>query len=421
MPITVPPVPDGLHPAGCWRRLLTGLNPAARGGYRTEGALLYAGDTVELAPGSLLLTVDKATRGWEDHYRSAGRYAVEDATVTVYLAGVNTLTELWSRQYVSSKSAFGATTMKRLAALLEKHPAPGGEPDVVHEARRPNAREGACRWCRARIPADCGHVAGHGPDAQVEHYEDCPTGTAQSGQVCALCGVTVVGWQAAVHYLRDGSGEKGVRHRPVNGRTCLEEPVASPEEQAEERAERDRVRREQAAAERAEQARKDAARVKRAAARMAKRQTALAAEQARVAGLATISRASTALYDKGLGDGMRACLRQHTDGLEDGTTTLRWTVETYPEAYRGGVFEDDGDASGCEVREYTDLAEARSHYQTLHFQPAPRRRVPVSGKVCAECGRGDATVERRDSSGIPGMVCVACDRRNPDDFMLSFG
>lgn len=418
MHITVPPVPKSLHPAACWRKQLTGLNPQAHGGYRALGTLLHAGDTVDLPDGTLILTVDKATRGWEDNYRTLGQHAVKDATVTVYLAADDTLTELWSRQYVSSRSAFGATTMKKLTALLEKHPVPAGDLVVVREVRRPNSREGRCRWCRGAISAGRGHIVGHGQDAQVEHYEDCPTAAAKTGEACALCGVSVVSYQAARHHKRDGVGDTEVRHKPVDGRTCLQQPVASAEVQAAALAERDRAARERAAREREEQKKKEKAKAARAAARAAQKKAEHDAEQARVAGLKTVTRSSRSLYDKNLGNGTRACLQEHTDTLEDGTTTLRWTVETYSDD-NGFGGEDYAPDEGS-VEPYTDLALARADYQSLRYEKPEWKPSHRSGPACDECGRGGASVERYDSSGIAGRVCDRCDRAFPEDYLLSF-
>ncbi|MGW2416908.1 hypothetical protein ACWCV5_32740 [Streptomyces tubercidicus] len=428
MPITVPPVPDDLHPSDCWRRVLTGLDPQAVGGYRAKGEMVGPGDIVEAPEGTLLLAVDKATRGFEDRYRGVGRYAVKDATVTVYLTGADgVLSEVWSRQYMQAKSAFGQATMKKLDRLLQQHPAPAGDVTVVREARRPNWRAEKCRWCKTQVAKERGHVVGHGEQAQVEHYEQCPTTPAKTGEVCALCGVEVVGVQAARHHRRDGEGGTEVRHDLVGGKTCLEAPVKSAQEQAQAQAEQQRAQWERFAQERREQQKKEEAKRKRAQARADKKQAEHDAEQARVAGLETVSRESESLFDKGLGGGMRACLMEHTDTLSDGTTTLRWTVETYREG--GGVpgYGEDGDDSGDVTTEpFTSKDLARIAYQGHKFEPDRRsggRRGSGrrgTGRACDECGGRGATVERCDSSGIPGVVCTSCDREYPDDFLLSF-
>jgi hypothetical protein len=397
--------------------MLTGLNPEAAGGYRALGTLLYAGDSVEVPDGALILTVDKATRGWEDNYRGNGRHAVSDATVTVHLASGETLSEQWSRQYISAKSAFGAATMKKLTALLGRHPAPAGDVVVLHEAQRPNHKEGRCRWCKLNIYPGLGHVVGHGADAEVEHYEQCASQAAENGEACALCGVTVVSAQARRHIKRDGTGAREVRHTVPD---CWDNPVPSFEEQIAARDARDAAARQEAARERAVREKKEAAKARRVADKAAKEQAAHDAEQARVAGLKTVSRTTAALYDKGVGGGVRCCLSEHTDTLEDGTTTKRWTVETYSGG--SGFSGEDYDPEPGVREEFTDKKKARSRYQDFRYEPRPRGSYTTGpGGKCWECERGGATVERRDSSGITGVICHRCDRENPDDVTLSFG
>lgn len=419
MPITIPPVPAGLHPAGCWRRMLTGLDLGKVGGYRVLGPWLHAGDEVELPDGALIVAVDKATRGWETGYRTWKKHPVEDSTVTAYLVAGDVLSEVWSRQYISSKSAFGATTTKKLARLLAEHPVPDGEAVVVREARRPNLKRGTCRWCVREIPAELGHTVRVGADLVVEHFEDCPTSVPSTGELCARCGVAVVNYQAARHYLRDGSGKTEVRHKAVDGGTCWENPVPSPQEQQAAAQERNRAVREEAAREQAVKDKQQAARRARAEAKRAREEEAHRVEQERVAQLATVSRASRNLFDKGLGGDFRARLDEHTDTLSDGTTTVRWTVSTYLAGGASG-YGEDGDVPDAEAEEFTRLADARSSYRGKQFTPMPRRSSSGGGRTCAECGRPGAQVEREDSSGIPGYVCFRCDRANPDDFMLSF-
>lgn len=414
MPITVPPLPSGYHPAACWRRTLTGLNPAERGGRCVTGEWLHATDTVDLPAGTLVLAVDKQnTGGWETNYKTGDRYPLEDATVTVYLADADGLTQLWTRHYKRAASAFGATTLKKLGALLDEHPAPGGEITVVREARRPNDKSGTCPWCSKFVPAVWGHVAGHGEDAHVEHYEDCPPRPASTGETCALCGVVVIGIQAQQHLVREGSGRWETRHRVLHGMSCTESPIASPEEQQEQAEERKRAAAK--AAEKARQAEERKAARKQAA--KDKKRAEHDAEQARVAGLATTGRTSRELYDKGLGGSMRVRLLEHTDALEDGTTTMRWSVETYGTS--NGFNGEDYDPDPSTDTPYTELADARAAYQSLKFEPAPRARWrEPSGEPCANCDGPGGRFRRVDSSGIGGVVCASCDK--DDDFQLSF-
>jgi hypothetical protein len=85
--ITVPVVPDGLHPSACWRRTLASIDSGKQCGYAVSGEWLHAGGVIEVPDGTLILAVDKATLGWDTNYRTRERFRVEDATVTVFLAG----------------------------------------------------------------------------------------------------------------------------------------------------------------------------------------------------------------------------------------------------------------------------------------------------------------------------------------------
>jgi hypothetical protein len=213
------------------------------------------------------------------------------------------------------------------------------------------------------------------------------------------------------------------------GRTCLEEPVPSPQEQQAAREKKLRLERERRERERVEQQRHEEKKRQAAARRARQKREAHDREQARVAGLATVKRESTTLFDKSLGDGRRARLLEHLDTLEDATTTKRWTVQTYfqgsltPNAY-GDYDPDTIDTT----QDFTDKTQARGHYQEFKYQEvrwspsaAPRGPRGAGGHgTCAECGNRAGVVPRTDSSGIEGWVCERCDRDNPDDVMLSF-
>ena len=441
MQITVPPVPEGKDRSS-WRRFLTGMDPSKDKSFRALGPWLQAGDLVEVPEGSLVLAVDRALRGFKDEFVPRDRYTrgfripkqipQKDATVTVYLAAGGELVELWSRQYINGNSAFGATTTKKLAALLDQHPVPEGGPAVLHEARRPNIHEGKCRWCAVHISAERGHLVGHGEETVVEHYEQCPAQSVprEPDGVCALCGVEVVPHQAQMHLVRDGSGTWEIRHNPTynDRKTCLEQPVASPQEQRAAQEERDRIAREARQAARAEEERKEAKKREAREKRQRKAREAREAEAARVAGLKRVDRKTTGVYDKGLGDGMRARMLEHLDTLEDSTTTKCWTVETYYEGLLGANEYGDYDEGSIDTTygPVDDKEDAHAHYRTFTFQPGLRGRRASQGSApshgpCAECGQRGGTVLRSDSSGVQGWVCDACDRGNPDDYLLSFG
>ena len=338
MHITVPPVPKDLDPADCRRQLLTGLNWQKNGAARALGPMLNAGDTIDLPAGALVLTVDKSPRGWEKYYQpgkqriEGGYHSVKDATVTAYLVWVNRLAEVWSRQYIRDDSAFGNTTIKNLEMLLERHPAPTTQVVVVREAWRPNVRDGQCRWCSFVVMSGLGQVVGQGKNAKIEHHESCPPAPAKTGEVCGLCGVSVVGHQAARYYLRNGTGGTQVRHKLVNGCTCLEQPVPSLEEQEAARVAHENIGRASAARQQVLQEEKENARLKRKEGKRAEWN----AEVNRIAGLKTVSVETRGVYDKALMEERRACLEEHTGTLSDGSTTQYWTVKVYREKADGG-------------------------------------------------------------------------------------
>ncbi|MFE0457783.1 hypothetical protein ACFW1A_00800 [Kitasatospora sp. NPDC058965] len=411
---TVPEVPAGLHPAGCWRKTVTGLDLTAARGKAVQGEWLNSGDIVALPVGALVVVVDKATTGWAENWRTRERYAKKDATVTVYRIGRDE--PVWTRHFQQDASAFGETTRRKLLALLAAEEVPRDQVEVVREAKRPSHIAGACRWCGEHLPVGHGHLVGHGEDLKVEHYRECPTEPAATGEVCELCGVSVVVGQAERVLRRDGSGRRVVLHHVERfsfprQRMCEIAPVPSAEEQ--EAADRARQ-----AAEQAKREKEKADEQRRADRRQKRLEEKLAAEKAeqdRVAGLKTISRTTTAVFDKGLGQGRRATLEEHADLLEDGTTTTRWSVRIY---FTGSGFNgEDYDPDEGTSEPYTTKRAAQACYQTLHWEPGPRRERP-SGPRCDNCGQYGARHERHDSSGIAGRVCDSCNR--DDDVMLSF-
>lgn len=152
----------------------------------------------------------------------------------------------------------------------------------------------------------------------------------------------------------------------------------------------------------------------RAAAKTAKKDAKHAAEQARVAGLKTIKRTSKTLTSKNLGNGLRARLVEHTDTLEDDTTTARWTVETY--GVDAGWTGEDYDPTPDTRQKYTRKDHARAVYRELKFQRTPRS-APQGGR-CDNCGKSGASHERYDSDGVRGTVCNTCNLAL--DVQLSF-
>lgn len=414
MQITVPPLQNT---ATGWRKTITAVG-TAKGGAAIEGAWLEPGDTVDLTAGTLVLAIDKITTGWDHAYRTGERIPVQNATVAIHLVSAQDgLRPVWNQYYKSSKSAFGATTMKKIAALIQQHPAPLGAVTVVVESRRPNRHEGRCRWCRATLYKGLGHLAGHGDSIQMEHYQKCPPRYAASGTPCTLCGVTITAGSDAAPadrvMVREGDGRWETRHADRVG--C----VSTPPESHEERTARLAAAREAANAAHAEALRKqreaDEKKAQRAQARRAAAQAAEAAEAARVAELGEVGRLAKNLNDKGLGDGLRAALDEITVSLSDGTGTTRWAVRVY--APGSGWTGEDGDPGDDEQTEYTRKADAQAAYRAMKFQPDPRRTGGY-GRTCDECGSGGARFYRRDSSGIAGVVCARCD--SEEDYQLSF-
>ncbi|MEN3308958.1 MAG: hypothetical protein V7603_5160 [Micromonosporaceae bacterium] len=232
--ITVPPAVDGS--SGSWCRTVSGFREHGTGGDVLDGEWLSAGDTVTVPVGTIIITVDKTTTGWDYHYKTGVRYAVQTADVAIYTATESGLSLEWSRHFKNAKSACGATTVKKLASLLAQHPPTGPTPvEVKEEAQRPNRRPEDCRWCRVRVPAGLGHLVGHGPQATVEHWQTCPPRPVISGTPCTLCGVTVIAgsWdtQAQQVMVREGEGRWETRH--ATRVTCETSRPESYEEQQE--------------------------------------------------------------------------------------------------------------------------------------------------------------------------------------------
>ncbi|MFE3504206.1 hypothetical protein ACFXPX_04490 [Kitasatospora sp. NPDC059146] len=411
---TVPTVPSGLHPASCWRKTITALDLAEPGGKAVQGQWLQHGDTVTLPVGALVVVVDKATTGWAEAWSNGESYVKKDATVTVHRVGQDE--PVWTRHFKQARSAFGDITRRKLQALLDAEEIPQDGPEVVHAVRRPNHIAGPCRWCGAHLPVSFGHLVGHGDDMEIEHHEKCPAKPAASGEVCELCGVAVVVGQAEQVLRRDGSGHWTVLHHTdrysyPRKRLCEIAPVPSPEEQQAAAASR-------RAAEKAAREKEQAAELRRADNRRKNLEKKLAAERAeqdRVAGLKTVSRTTKPVFDKGLGQGRRATLEEHTDLLEDGTSTTRWSVHV---SYSGSGFNgEDYDPDEGTEQSYSTKREAQTHYRTLQWEPEPRRERP-SGPPCDNCEQPGARHPRHDSSGIAGRVCDHCNQ--DDDFQLSF-
>jgi len=405
-------VPTAATHATAWRKTVTMLT-TVNGDGRVEGTFLRAGDLIDAPVGTLVLAIDKVTTGYEYTYHGCERIAVQDATVAVHLVAQDGLKQTWSRHYTRARSAFGATTMKKLATLLAQHPAPSGEIRVLAEARRPNSYDGQCRWCHAPISAGLGHWVGHGG---LEHFQQCPTRCVASGTPCALCGVSVTVGRTdvpAVQVLvREGAGRWETRHAEQVG--C----VTNPPESHEDYTTRLTAARQTADAAHAERLRKqreaDERRSRKATERQAAAQANESAEIARVAGLEQTGRSAVTLNDKSLGDGLRVALDEVTIALSDRTTTTRWVTRTY-RAGSGQTGEDNPDQDN--TSEYTSKAAAQAAYQALKFKPAASER-DTDGRTCDECGRSGARFSRQDSSGIHGVVCARCDRCA--DYELSF-
>lgn len=414
MHITVPAIPEELHPANCWRKVLTSLDATQRGGGAAQGHWLAAGDTVDLPTGTIVITVDKATTGWTDSYQTGKRIPLHDSTVAAHLVTDAGLELLWGRRYQSSKSAFRAFTLKKLAALLAKHPAPGIEAVVVTEAQRPNSKPEKCRWCGGAVSAASGHLVRVGDTTLVEHWQQCPARYGHAGETCTQCWTTVAPGSAHLVMVREGEGRWEVRHLPELD--CWENSQPSFEEQRRKQVAAEDERRARAAKQLAvEQARKAKA-AERAAAKRAAADTAHDAEQARIAGLAVVSATATVLYDKRVGAGTRARLVQHDGILEDATTTTWWTVETYTGS--DGWNGEDYDPDESTIERLTRLDRARGAYQDLKYAPDRQGARRAGGARCSNCERRGATHERVDSSGIAGTVCDACNR--DPDYLLSF-
>lgn len=403
----VPARLEGVTPSNGWRKTITGLNPREQGGRMIEGEFLDAGASVRLPAGTLVISVDKKITDWAVHYKTGEQYAVTDAAVTVWIADgswTEGLRPLWDRHFKQSSSAFGTTTVKKLTTLLASHPPVGGTAEVLAEARRPNFQPGTCRWCDRNVPKNQGQLVGHGETIQVECHPACMVRPAVSGEPCTLCGVTVVAGQAEQVMMRDVMGPRWqTQHRPPRpGRTCLEVPVASFEQQqADLEAHRAIV-----ASQREREAAKQAKNAERRAASAAKKKGAFEAEQARVSGLTEVRRDTEVLFRKNLGTGRgHAEFRKHTVHLSDGTTTMRWSA-VWPE----GRVEDARESYARAA--YSDLKWEPDTAQT----PAPRLITPPAagattaracppGEHCDNCGSAEPEYGSGWMSASLGTAC----------------
>jgi hypothetical protein len=222
---TVPAQPDNTRG---WRKTVTGLTNEP-GGASVQGDWLQAGDTVDLQPGTLVVTVDKVTIKWDYGYRTGEKFRVEDATVTILLITSDAPRQLWTRHFKQATNAFGTTTTRKLAAALTDNPPPAGRVELVAASRRPNRRAEPCSRCRLYIPVGVGHLVGHGQDAAVEHWQACPPRPATTGTPCTLCGVTVRA-ATAVQILNRSTGVWETQH--VERLDCVNVPQESAEQYA---------------------------------------------------------------------------------------------------------------------------------------------------------------------------------------------
>lgn len=210
--VTIPAVPEGLSPRACWRRTVASLDRSQHGGYAVRGEQLTAGERARLPVGALVIAVDRRAVGLGSVSPTRQHRPDEDATVSVLLVREDGLAQVWQRRFATARSTVGATTLKRLEALLVEHPPPGGTVEV----RQPNERSGRCRWCGEHVPVRAGHQSEAGNESgPVEHWESCPYLPAEDGVVCAVCGRTVVASDAR-RELREPRAE-GVwetRHSP---------------------------------------------------------------------------------------------------------------------------------------------------------------------------------------------------------------
>ncbi|MFB7896051.1 hypothetical protein ACFC1B_06950 [Streptomyces xiamenensis] len=389
--ITVPAMrqrEDGKQPyrSDHWRRTVTGPGAAEESSKRRRAGLpdlpagewLSPGDEIEIAVGTLVLVVDLEVTGWRDGFQPRRRtYALEpqkqvpqkEADVAVHLVTEQGLSEepLWEYHYMTSKSAVGKATLKKLAKLLEEHPAPGVPVTVLREAQRPNYRPGVCRWCGKEVSEGRGHLVGRGEDAEVEHYERCLPRVTIGGEECVLCGVKVVASEATTEFSRESGSWETRHHARLD---CTSQRAQSDEEyQAEQRASRERIAQEsRRERERLVAAQKRSA--KRTADRRAAKAAALAAEREaqrvhleQIAGLATVKRSTSEVTSKGLDNaGRRVMLVRYDDELEGGFTTVRWGVQLC-DAHRPGVV--------VSAKQYDSEPLARECYRGLKYSPYP--------------------------------------------------
>lgn len=365
--VEIPDVPEGIHPSAAWRKTVTALDENERKGAMVQGEFVAVGTRVELAAGTLVLSVDKHTIGWTlDRYKTH-QVPVHAPTLTLYRVQDDArggLTQIWQRSYKTMTGAWGATTRKQLRAALADLPEAIAQTPVVttSDRRGRNSRRMDCHWCGKPVEPGQGWLAGWHESVRYEHDDACPTRAAEDGDPCELCGVRVLADEAHQVAVREGSPLTwATRHR--ERMKCTTTPVRSYEEHRAEvarRVEQNRAAREaRRAQEEKRQARLARDRARRAAKKKEKQEAeaaARAAEAERIKDLDVVRTQYTELTSKQLGWG-RGCaflleVRLH---LSDGSTTTQWEVQV-PAAVQ------EGDAG-----RYTDQEQARKAYRWYKF------------------------------------------------------
>lgn len=334
MEFGVPVVPDGGSDEYWWRWLVCRVG--RRSEFGLSGFRLAAGDVIDVPRRSVVVTLDPCARA---HVRTGSQSLSTTSIVSVYVVGETIRRHMPRRDrclyeifaFDGFHGMFWRRALETVSDLLRRYPPTRVAPTVITQARRPAWRQAECHWCAQVISVGGGHMVGFGDQARAEHWQTCPRGRVDDGELCVDCYREVRGVSAYRGFDRDRL-MWSVHHD--ENLACVDNPQPTPAEYAAITAAQDALMRARVEQQRERQMRvqlreerKSRERRGRAAQREKERLQAIADEQVRIAGMALYYRESTVVTSKSIAPGgARAYLYRHDDQLEGGLTTVRWSV-----------------------------------------------------------------------------------------------
>lgn len=201
--LTVPEEPK--RAIKSWRRLVTGIDPAARPGARQlQGPWLTPRRAYALPLGAVVLTCDRFSHEWR-------------VTMAIVETGELTVVKEWRL-----KSPMGARVVAYVGRRLPKNAA-------THQAvmleDEPNRYAGRCIHCRQKVLATTGRLVDYGDRKRVAHARnECPppppppaviTPNRHSG-LCYLCGHWVNAGEGVALRLAERDSVTGSWYRPAH-------------------------------------------------------------------------------------------------------------------------------------------------------------------------------------------------------------